>query len=199
MRYTTLLSLMTAILAGALSAQGKVFLTPAEALELAFPKCKVERTKHVLNDAKKKQVAKLAGHAALRSMVFAYQAKKKGKVVGTAYFDRHRVRSKQELVMIVVDFVGKVRRIEVVSFGEPLDYLPRGNFYGQFIGRALDASLSVKKGVRTVVGATLTVNATVAAVRRILATHQVLFPKQVVPPPVPQQEEGVRPATSINN
>jgi hypothetical protein len=161
-------------------AQGKVFMTAAEALNLAFPKCQVERTRHVLDDSKKQRVLKLSGHKPARSMVFAYRAKKAGKVIGTAYFDRHRVRSKHELVMVVVDPVGKVRRIEVVSFGEPLDYLPRQNFYAQILGRGLDSKLSTSGEVRSVVGATLTVNSTVAATRRILAVHQLLFPVQVV-------------------
>ena len=155
-------------------------MTAAEALDLAFPKCQVERTKHVLDEPKKQRVLKMSGHKAARSMVFAYQAKKAGKLIGTAYFDRHRVRSKQELVMIVVGPLGKVRRIEVVSFGEPLGYLPRQNFYAQILGRGLDSKLSTSCDVRSVAGATLTVNATVAATRRILAVHQLLFPEQVV-------------------
>lgn len=174
-------------LAAALPAQGKTFLTTAESLALAFPGCKVERQRHVLNDAKKKLVHKLSGHKACRSMVIAYQAKKDGKVVGTAYFDRHRVRSQRELVMIVVDPKSKVRRIEVVSFGEPLDYLPRTRFYAQFVGRGLDAKLSTKGSIGRVAGATLTVNATTAAVRRVLATHMVLFAKPTPPKVTPSQ------------
>ncbi|MFT4511708.1 MAG: electron transport complex protein RnfG [Planctomycetota bacterium] len=160
-------------------AQGKVFLTTDEALALAFPKCKIERTKHVLTTKKKQRVLQLSGHKACRSMVYAYEARREGKLIGTAYFDRHRVRSKQELVMVVVSPVSLVQRIEVIAFGEPLDYLPRGNFYQQFLGRGLKDKLTTKGKVRSVVGATLTVNATVAAVRRLLATHQVVFPKQV--------------------
>lgn len=174
-------------LAAALPAQGKTFLTTAEALALAFSGCKVERQRHVLDDTKKKLVHKLSGHKPSRSMVIAYQAKKNGKVVGTAYFDRHRVRSQRELVMIIVDPNGKVRRIEVVSFGEPLDYLPRGRFYAQFVGRGLDNKLSTKGSIRSVVGSTLTVNATTAAVRRVLATHQVLFAKPVRAKVTPSQ------------
>jgi CelD/BcsL family acetyltransferase involved in cellulose biosynthesis len=81
--------------------------------------------------------------------------------------------------MVVVTPESKVLRIEVIAFGEPLDYLPRGNFYQQFLGRGLKDKLTTKGNVRSVVGATLTVNATTAAVRRLLATHQVIFPKQV--------------------
>tara|TARA_R110002072_G_scaffold121342_1_gene255022 strand:+ start:19773 stop:20348 length:576 start_codon:yes stop_codon:yes gene_type:complete len=173
----------------AMPAQGKVFLTTKEALALAFPKSKVARQKHVLDANKKQRVLQLSGHKAVRSMVYAYVASKEGKLIGTAYFDRHRVRAKQELVMVVVSPESKVLRIEVIAFGEPLDYLPRGNFYQQFLGRGLQDKLTTKGNVRSVVGATLTVNATIAAVRRILATHQLVFPKQV-PKVVKKQKSG---------
>jgi hypothetical protein len=174
--WTMLLAL--AALPAPLAAQGKVFLTTKEALALAFPGCEVARVKHVLDAAKQKRATELAGHKPRRAMVYAYEARKDGALVGTAYFDRHRVRSKQELVMIVVDPRSRVRRLEVVSFGEPLDYLPRGGFYAQLVGRALDADLSTKRGVVGVTGATLTVHATVQAVRRVLAAHMVLHPEQ---------------------
>ena len=161
-----------------LAAQGKVFLSTKEALALAFPGCEVERVKHVLDAAKKKRATELAGHKPRRSMVYAYEARKEGKLVGTAYFDRHRVRSKQELVMVVVGPDSSVRRLEVLSFEEPVDYLPRGSFYAQLVGRALDKDLSTKRGIVGVTGATLTVNATVQAVRRVLAAHMVLHPEQ---------------------
>ena len=179
MRHLIICLLTCWLAAMVLPAQGKVFLTTDEALALAFPKAKVERTKHVLDAKKKQRVLQLSGHKASRSMVYAYQARQHGKLIGTAYFDRHRVRSKQELVMVVVSPESKVLRIEVIAFGEPLDYLPRGSFYQQFLGRGLTDKLTTKGSVRRVVGATLTVNATVAAVRRILATHQLVFPKQV--------------------
>lgn len=180
MRQTLVLLFVLLASAFAAPAQGKVFLTTKEALSLAFPKCKVERTKYVLDDVLKAKATKLAGHKPRRSMVYAYEARKDGKLVGTAYFDRHRVRSKQELVMIVVDTESKVRRIEVIAFEEPTDYLPRGSFYAQFLGRGLDARLDTKRDIVGVGGSTLTVNATIEAVRRILAAHMVLHPKQAV-------------------
>ena len=166
-------------------AQGKVFLSTKEALALAFQDCEVERAKYVLDAAKKKRATELAGHKPRRSMVYAYEARKAGKLVGTAYFDRHRVRSKQELVMVVVDTKSVVRRLEVVSFEEPVDYLPRGSFYAQLVGRGLDDKLSTKRDIVGVTGSTLTVNATVQAVRRVLAAHMVLHPDQVRKPQKP--------------
>jgi Na+-translocating ferredoxin:NAD+ oxidoreductase subunit G len=160
-------------------AQGKVFLSTKEALQLAFPGAQVVRKQHVLDEDAQKRVLQLSGVAAPRSMVFAYEAKQGKQLLGTAYFDRNRVRSKHQLLMVVIDPQGKVQRIEVLAFGEPVDYLPRGNFYAQFLGRDLMDRLRAKGDITGVVGSTLTVHATIDAVRRILATHRVLYPEQV--------------------
>ncbi|HEB54237.1 MAG TPA: FMN-binding protein [bacterium] len=168
---TMALSLAAAV---SLGAQGKVFLTTSEALQLAFPKCEIQRTQRVLTAAMKAQVKRLAGHKPRRSLVVGYEARRAGKLVGTAYFDRHRVRSRSQLLMVAVDPQGKVLRVEVLAFHEPTEYLPHGRFFAQFAGRALDRRLRTGRAVRGVAGATLTVDATVAAVRRVLATHRVL-------------------------
>jgi hypothetical protein len=99
---------------------------------------------------------------------------REGKVVGTAYFDTHRVRTMPETILVLVDAAGAVARIEVLSFQEPEDYLPLPRWYAQFPGRLLDDELSLKRAIRPVAGATLTTNATTDAVRRVLALHRVL-------------------------
>jgi Na+-translocating ferredoxin:NAD+ oxidoreductase RnfG subunit len=76
--------------------------------------------------------------------------------------------------MVAVDADGKVLRVEVLAFREPQDYLPRDLWYGQFDGKKLDDDLDVKRAIRGVTGATLTVRATTDAVRRILAIHRLL-------------------------
>jgi Na+-translocating ferredoxin:NAD+ oxidoreductase RnfG subunit len=75
--------------------------------------------------------------------------------------------------MVVIDPSGAVRRVEVVSFREPLDYVPREGWYRQFDGEELDDDLQLKRDIRPVTGATLTARATTDAVRRVLAIHQV--------------------------
>lgn len=182
---------MTACLAFAtatapLAAQGKVMLTTDEALALAFPGCQILRKEHVLDERQRTRIGERSGQAAPRAIVFAYEARRDGVLVGTAWFDRHRVRSLQELLMIVVGTDGRCARVEVLAFGEPVDYLPRETFYAQFVGKPLDAELSTKRAIRSVAGATLTVDATVAAVRQVLATHAELYPdQQPRPAPVP--------------
>lgn len=76
--------------------------------------------------------------------------------------------------MIVVDPANALARLEVLSFSEPEEYLPRPTWYGQFPGKTLSDELTPKRAIRPVTGATLTVRATTEAARRVLALHEVL-------------------------
>jgi hypothetical protein len=97
-----------------------------------------------------------------------------GNVLGTAYFDTHRVRTLDETLMVVVDPSGRAARIEILACDEPPEYLPKKGWLAQFLGRALDPELSVKRGIRGITGATLSSQAATDAVRRVLAIHEAL-------------------------
>jgi len=165
---------VTALLAMTAAAGAKVFLSQEEALKLAFPGAAVERKTIFLTEAEQKEVQALAGGPAPSALAVAYIAVKDGKLAGTAYFDTHVVRTQQETLLVAVDPEGAVFRIEVLSFSEPEEYLPREHWYGQFQGRKLDDELALTRGIRAVSGATLTARATTEAARRVLALHAVL-------------------------
>jgi len=164
---------LAAALLGA-PAAARVHLTTDEALALAFPGCEVERGTVYLTPEQRARARELAGEAPAAPIVHPYRATCAGLPGGVAYFDVHTVRTLPEALMVVVDPQGRVERVEVLSFSEPEDYLPRAPFYEQFEGRALDAELALRRGVRSVAGATLTARSTTAAVRRVLALHRVL-------------------------
>jgi FMN-binding domain len=145
-----------------------------EALKLAFPGCEVARRTAFLKPEQVRRARELSGAEVPSALVNYYLATRGGQPAGTAYFDTHRVRTLPETLMIVVDPQRKVGRIEVISFREPEEYLPRGAWYEQFLGKALSPGLQLKRDIRPVTGATLTARATTDAVRRVLALHQVL-------------------------
>jgi electron transport complex protein RnfG len=159
---------------GQVAAAGKVFLTADEALALAFPKCEITRTTEYLSPAQLERAKDLAGVPIDGAIVRPWAARADGKLVGFAYLDTHKVRTLPETILVVVDPKGRVARIEVLSFSEPEDYLPRGNWYAQFQGKELDPELRLKGSIRPVTGASLTASATTDAVRRVLALHRVL-------------------------
>ncbi len=159
----------------AVSLEAKVFLTKEEALRLAFPDATVTRSTAFLTDAQRRDAQKLSGDPEPPAALAAfYTAVRDGRTVGTAYFDSHLVRTLPETIMVVVDPRGTIARIEVLSFDEPEDYLPRATWYGQFVGKPLDDEMSLTRAIRPVAGATLTARATTDAVRRVLALHRVL-------------------------
>jgi hypothetical protein len=159
----------------AVPAAAKVFVTVDEALKLAFPGCEITRKTAFLTPEQVKRARDLAGAEVPSALVNYYEALKGGQPAGTAWFDTHRVRTLPETLMVAVDPQGRVGRIEVVSFREPEEYLPRGVWYEQFRGRSLDPDLQLKRGIHPVTGATLTARATTDAVRRVLALRQVVL------------------------
>ncbi len=171
--------------AAAATGASKVFLTMDEALQLAFPDLTIERDKQFLSAEECERAAELAGSELESAIAYTYTALRDGEVVGTAYFDAHRVRTLRETIMVVVAPDETVQRLEILAFAEPLDYMPRGEWYGQFLGKRLDEDLSLKRGIRGITGATLSAQATTRAARRILALHRVLQERTPTPPPTP--------------
>jgi len=152
----------------------KVLLSVDEALALAFPGCNVERETAFLTETELAAAEQLAGERPPSALVARHVATCEGRRSGTAYVDTHRVRTLEEALMVVVGADGTVERVEVLSFNEPPDYLPRDGWYRQFDGRSLDDELRLDRGIRAVTGATLTAQATTLATRRVLALHRVI-------------------------
>jgi len=155
-------------------AAARVLLTVDEALGLAFPGCDVDRGTVFLTEDQVARAAQISGQEAPSALVHPYRATCDGTPAGTAYFDTHRVRTLPETLMVVVAPDGSVERLEVLSFKEPPEYMPRELWYEQFLGEALTPELDLKRHIRQVTGATLTARATTAAVRRVLAIDRVI-------------------------
>jgi FMN-binding domain len=160
-----------AVLLGQLSLQ--------EAVASAFPPpAVVERRTAFLSQDDLKEVQVLAGPdvPVTQSVVTYYVARRDGVPIGVAYFDSHRVRTLNEVLMIVVQPDDRIGRIEVLRFAEPPEYHASAPWLKQFQGKALNDELSLKGSIRMMTGASLTSNATVRAARRVLALHHQIHP-----------------------
>lgn len=159
-------------------ASAKVFLDQKAALLLAFGEdARVERKAVFLTEAQVARARELAGKGieVESALVTTYTGRSgAGTLLGTAYFDSHRVRTLPETVMIVVSPDGSVARVEILAFTEPEEYKPRPGWLEQYRGRTLDRELALKRGVHGITGATLSAEAVTAAVRRVLAIHGAL-------------------------
>ena len=151
-----------------------VLLTQEEALGEVFSGAEVERQTEFLSEEQVAEIQERAGSELGSRIVIRYRGTREGQLVGTAYFDAHLVRTLPETIMVLLGREGSVQRVEVLSFEEPRDYLPRARWFEQFHGKLLDDDLALNRSIRGVTGATLSSRAVTQAVRRILATHRVL-------------------------
>jgi len=158
-------------------------LSLQEALAGAFPPpATVERRTAFLTAQDLDAIQASAGRdaPATQRVVTYYLARKDGKPAGVAYFDSHRVRTLNEVVMIVVEpqdgGKDRIRSVEVLRFAEPPEYHASDPWLDQFKGKSLDQELSLKRSIANMTGATLTSNAIVRATRRVLAIHERIRP-----------------------
>ena len=153
-------------------------MTQQQALASAFPAgTKVTREQVFLTAQQLAAAKKESGLDFDDQLIVRYVGTAGDRVTGYAYFDTHRVRTLPETVMIVVGADGKIEKIDILSFDEPPDYLPRPRWIDQFKGRKLDDDLSLKRSIRPVTGASLSWRAIVNASRKVLALHKVIGAK----------------------
>jgi FMN-binding domain len=158
-------------------AYGQALLSQEEALELAFPHADAfERETAFLSPEQVGLLEEATGASLERSVVTYYRALRGGEAEGVAYFDAHRVRTLNEVLMIAVGTDGGVVRVEVVSFAEPPEYKAPEGWRQLFEGRSWADDLSAKGDLPNITGATLTSRAVKRAVERVLALHRVIAP-----------------------
>jgi len=173
-------------LSSPLAAQAR--LTQHEALRLAFPPpAAIERRTAFLTEEQLARAKALAGpDVEVTSRVVTYYVGlgcdssgpcgRSGTPIGVAYFDRHRVRTLNEVLMFGVSPEGRLVRVDILDFQEPPDYRASAGWLDQLLGRRLDDGLSLKGSVVNLTGATLTSRAITRASRRVLALHEVIAP-----------------------
>jgi len=181
------LALLLALAAGAGgAARARVFATQEEALaRLMPPPIRVERRTAYLDEAGARRVEALCGAPLDHQVVPYYVGLKDGAVVGYAFTDTHIVRTLAESVLFALQADGRIRSADILTFDEPPDYQPGERWLAQFGDRGLDDSLSLKRDIRALSGATLSSRAVTAAARRVLALFQVIVrdPQEAAPGP----------------
>ena len=165
---------LSLLLAGvAIAAQGGR-VTRDEALAAVFPGAVVEAERVFLTAQQMAAIAQIAGVEIQSGLVARYVATLGDTVMGRAYVDTHVVRTRRESLLISLEADGSIRRIDVTAFLEPPNYLAAERWLRQYARRQLDDDLALQRAIRPIAGATLTANATNAAVRRVLAIDQIL-------------------------
>jgi len=171
------ISLLGLALAGFVSAtlaSAAVFLSPARALEEAFPGARCVRRATVLTDDQLRAVQQRAQVRVTSKLVTEYRAWRGDSLLGTAYFDTRIVRTMPATFMTVVRPDTTVGRVEILAFHEPPDYQPPRRWLDTFERRRLNDRLRPRADIRNLSGATLSSRAVSESVRLALAYYAVL-------------------------
>ncbi len=166
--FTVLLSLLIAV-----PAYGKIYYSKQEAMELAFgTEAKVERLSLFLKDDEVKRIQELA-RVKLDSALFTfYVGKKADEILAYAAIETHKVRTKPETLLVVLNPQGELIKVETLAFHEPPEYQPSARWYAQLFNLPLE-EVSFRKKVQGISGATLSSRAALDSVRKVLAVYQV--------------------------
>lgn len=159
-------------LLAATPAEARVFMTQQQALASVFPGVPPKREVVYLTPQQLAAAKKESGLEFPDRMIVRYSGP-----AGFAYFDTHRVRTHSETMMVVVSPDARIARIEILSFDEPPEYLPKLRWLEQFRNRKLDDDLSLKRAIRPISGASLSGVAITNASRKILALHRAIGAK----------------------
>ncbi len=175
----------------------KVLLAKDEALAKAFPDAdRIEERAVFLTAAQKASVERQAG-TALESQLWTIFVGWRGtEILGYAIIDHPVVRTLPAAFMVRLAPDGTVRRVEILAFYEPAEYMPTEQWVGQFDNRKLDDDLALRHGIQGLTGATLSAVALTAGVRRVLAIfHEVVLDTESADTPgaVEPPAERVRP------
>ena len=127
-----------------------------EALRAAFPDAERFAPKDLLlSDELVSRIEKVARARVRERMVTFYTATRGGEVIGHAVIHSHVVRTKRETFTLAFDPDGRIRRIVIVAFLEPIEYLPSDRWLAQFGGKGEGDRLAVGDDLAPISGATL--------------------------------------------
>ncbi|ACN98364.1 FMN-binding domain protein [Sulfurihydrogenibium azorense Az-Fu1] len=148
---------------------------PEDVLIRIYPGSTVEVKNFTLSPQQVEKIRQLSKIKFDSRLVSLYIVKKDGKILAYGYVDVHTVRTKPEIVLYTITPDGKLDVVEVLYFGEPLEYLPEENWFKNFKGKSLDKdSIKTRSDIPNVSGATLTSKAVTDYARLALAIWKVL-------------------------
>jgi Na+-translocating ferredoxin:NAD+ oxidoreductase RnfG subunit len=173
-RIVVLLSLVLNLFLFSPASFSQVFMTKDRALKVAFPDAdQIEKKTVFLSEEQAKKIESIARSQVDSKLYIFYVGKKGDKTLGYAVIDTHRLRTKTETVMVVINPDGTLKEVEILAFFEPPEHMPTQRWIQQFEGKTLDDSLWIGRGIPNITGATITSNALVKAIRRIMAVYHV--------------------------
>ncbi|WP_457622015.1 FMN-binding protein [Persephonella sp.] len=155
-----------------LSAYGGLLIKPEEALKGLFPEGEIDKKNILLKKKQAEEVVKLSKIKLKSKIVTVYLVRKKDKTVAYGILDTHKVRTKNEAVLYILDKNCSLKDIEIIAFYEPPEYIPSDRWLSIFEGKKNREDI---KQIPNITGATLSARAVKKYALKSIAVCRVLF------------------------
>jgi Na+-translocating ferredoxin:NAD+ oxidoreductase RnfG subunit len=155
----------------------RTYATVEETLEMAFPGAEFEKKTVKLTPEERKEIEALTKRRFFKRRVDFYIARKAGQTLGYATVMNEIGKTRYITFMVVLDPGGAVKSIHLLVFRESQGYeIDNPRWRRQFEGKTINDPLRLKRDIRNISGATLSVRAVTKGVKNVLAVFQVVRP-----------------------
>lgn len=134
----------------------KVLISPFEAMQENFGKKSTITKKNILlKNIQAKNIQDIS-KIKLKSKIFkVFKAMDSDKIMGYGIIVNKKVRSKNAVVLYMINNNDILVSIEIISFNEPMEYIPSNTWQEQFKSISTSNQLRLNKDIPTISGATL--------------------------------------------
>jgi Na+-translocating ferredoxin:NAD+ oxidoreductase subunit G len=149
-------------------------MTREDALKHVFPDAdNILKRNIFLNKEQVKEIESIAKTKLHSKLYVFYEGKKGNETLGYAVIDTHKLRTKTETVITVINPDGTHKLTEILAFFEPSEYMPSKSWLKLYQNKPLDDSLWLGRTIPNITGATITSNSLMKSIRSTLAVYQV--------------------------
>jgi len=148
----------------ALSAQvsAKMLISPFDAIVQTFGENITVKKKNVLLTSTQAKKIGDDARVKLNSKIFrVFKAQKDSKDIAYGILINRKVRSKNAVILYIIDDKSILKTIEIIAFNEPIEYIPSKTWQSQFREIPTDKKLKLSKDIPIITGATLSARSVV--------------------------------------
>lgn len=163
--------------------QAQVFKKADAALRSAFPEADRMVAKDViLTEELRQRISELARARIDDRMVTFYEARKGDTLLGYVAIQSHIVRTKRETLSLAFAPDGTLRKVEIIAFLEPAEYMPPERWLAQLSNKTAADRLAVGQDLAPISGATLSARGIAEQARWVLQALKAAKEKGAVAP-----------------
>ena len=154
-------------------------MTPFDAIYAAYSEeVSISKKNILLNASQAQAVTKQAKQKLATKIYRTFKIEKAHKIIAYGVLTVNKMRTKDAVVLFMINTKGVIESVETVAFNEPPEFAPSKTWESQFINKDNSHTLRVGKDIPTISGATLSARGYADGARLALAVYNVVLKEQ---------------------